>query len=487
MNKMNKIAEEREAVQRKLSDLFALQTYLIVNKRQTLTLIQRCQSLSLSLSHSTSHSLSLESFQSFYQILLRIETFLSQFIPSPSLSLPISPSFSPLQFHYLIMWYEDLVYNQLKNLKTFQDLNNELTVVRAIQSNNQSQSYYNENQNCEDVREDLMDLENKLSSLRRQLIGPDQLSNKNKIKMVRRTLMILIEDWNHEQEDLQSFQMELNQVIRTLKPSEEITKQPKSNDNSPSHIQSQLTYLSRMVEDFNQNNCHFPQQVMLIDSLNSSLLSAIEESNKASQEYLRKEMDDFKLATFQFHEMTASQYNQINQQLQNLLLAIDRLKVIITVSSEAKEQPKTEVIQSIPVHTSRSRLENGQTLEHGAELMSDNQGYKFCVQRDGNLVVYARNGSGWKALWASNTDRKGYAPYRLVMQSDSHLVQYDSSARGKATWATGVFNKGAKGAYAVMQNDGNFVVYDGHGTALWCTRTEGGRKSPYSGKGDRLA
>ena len=41
------------------------------------------------------------------------------------------------------------------------------------------------------------------------------------------------------------------------------------------------------------------------------------------------------------------------------------------------------------------------------------------------------------------------------------------------------------------QDDGNFVLYDGNGKnrALWCTRTEGGRKAPehYNGKGHKLS
>lgn len=56
--------------------------------------------------------------------------------------------------------------------------------------------------------------------------------------------------------------------------------------------------------------------------------------------------------------------------------------------------------------------------------------------------------------------------FRLVMQSDDNLVQYQGS---KAVWSTQTFGSGYR---AVMQPDGNFVVYDG-GTAKWNSNTQG--------------
>ena len=58
-------------------------------------------------------------------------------------------------------------------------------------------------------------------------------------------------------------------------------------------------------------------------------------------------------------------------------------------------------------------------------------------------------------------------PYRLTMQSDGNLVEYDGAS---VVWASGT-NPG--GARAVMQNDGNFVVYNASNTALWASDTSG--------------
>ena len=43
-----------------------------------------------------------------------------------------------------------------------------------------------------------------------------------------------------------------------------------------------------------------------------------------------------------------------------------------------------------------------------------------------------------RPVWASNTNGKGVAPHRLVMQGDGNLVIYDSYST--ATWSTGTNN-----------------------------------------------
>ena len=132
-------------------------------------------------------------------------------------------------------------------------------------------------------------------------------------------------------------------------------------------------------------------------------------------------------------------------------------------------------------------LSNGATLPNGGELMSPNGGYRLSMQADGNLVLYARWGGGWKPLWASNTCGHGNGPFRLCMQGDNNLVVYDGSMGGGiATWSSGSYRVGRGAARLILQDDGNCVLYDGFGKALWCTRTEGPQESPYSGMGHRL-
>jgi len=106
------------------------------------------------------------------------------------------------------------------------------------------------------------------------------------------------------------------------------------------------------------------------------------------------------------------------------------------------------------VHTSPvlHELRNEQRLRSGQELVSRNGRFKFCVQHDGNLVVYNEG----RALWSSETWQKGCAPYELAMQRDNHLCLYD--CLGSCTWANGVQGKVSGKTSARMQDDGNLVV-----------------------------
>jgi hypothetical protein len=61
-------------------------------------------------------------------------------------------------------------------------------------------------------------------------------------------------------------------------------------------------------------------------------------------------------------------------------------------------------------------------LEESERLTSNNQANHLIMQSDCSPV------------WASNTNLKRVAPYRLVMHDDSNLVIYD--AHNKPTWAT---------------------------------------------------
>ncbi len=92
------------------------------------------------------------------------------------------------------------------------------------------------------------------------------------------------------------------------------------------------------------------------------------------------------------------------------------------------------------------------------------------MQVDGNLVLYrSRDFVSSTAVWASGTNGKGSAPFRLTMQADGNLVIYDST--NKETWASGTNGKGVGPYRLVMQNDLNCVIYDSNNRAKWTTTT----------------
>ncbi|MGH7196895.1 MAG: hypothetical protein ACREGJ_03995 [Candidatus Saccharimonadales bacterium] len=91
--------------------------------------------------------------------------------------------------------------------------------------------------------------------------------------------------------------------------------------------------------------------------------------------------------------------------------------------------------------------------------------YKFILQGDGNLVLYANN----RAIWSSGTHGKPSSG--LVMQADGNLVIYTPD--GKPLWSSGTDGKG--GARLTVQGDGNLVMYTPNNQPVWSSNTAGVR------------
>lgn len=92
-------------------------------------------------------------------------------------------------------------------------------------------------------------------------------------------------------------------------------------------------------------------------------------------------------------------------------------------------------------------------------LQSGNGLYKVWMQSDGNLVQYDNGG---RVFWHSR--RNGQGTSFLVLQGDGNLVTYRSS--GGATWATG-----GRGHEFVVQDDNNIVLYNrANGKVAWSRR-----------------
>ncbi|WP_019972848.1 LysM peptidoglycan-binding domain-containing protein [Mycobacterium sp. 141] len=105
-------------------------------------------------------------------------------------------------------------------------------------------------------------------------------------------------------------------------------------------------------------------------------------------------------------------------------------------------------------------LTEGQKLEKGGSLTSNNGAYTLTLQDDGNLVLYARD----QAVWSTETN--GQDVVRAEVQSDGNFVLYTSA---KPVWHTDT--KGKKNVKLVLQDDRNLVLYAGDGPA-WSSKTE---------------
>lgn len=112
---------------------------------------------------------------------------------------------------------------------------------------------------------------------------------------------------------------------------------------------------------------------------------------------------------------------------------------------------------------SRLLLQNT-TMYEGDYLQSENSLYRFILQGDGNVVLYAPNN---EVVWTSKTDGKGGPPYRIVAQADGNIVQYDKS--NVPLWKTDTGGSG--GQVLVLQDDRNLVLYASGNKAVWQSRT----------------
>lgn len=117
-----------------------------------------------------------------------------------------------------------------------------------------------------------------------------------------------------------------------------------------------------------------------------------------------------------------------------------------------------------PAWAASSSLVNGNhggpsELTAGQYKMSPNDQYKLIMQTDGNLVEYNSAGT---PIWASGTAGTGSNNY-VNMQSDGNLVVYNSV---RALWASGTAGHTGSTFTFDVQNDGNLVIYWPNGV-LW--------------------
>ncbi|KAH0522834.1 hypothetical protein TsFJ059_006622 [Trichoderma semiorbis] len=115
---------------------------------------------------------------------------------------------------------------------------------------------------------------------------------------------------------------------------------------------------------------------------------------------------------------------------------------------------------------SRILLQNA-TMYEGDYLQSENSQYRYILQGDGNVVLYALHN---EVVWASHTDGMGKPPYRIVAQDDGNVVQYDGyNSPEHALWRTGT--SGSGGQVLILQDDRNLVIYASGNKAVWESHT----------------
>jgi hypothetical protein len=98
-------------------------------------------------------------------------------------------------------------------------------------------------------------------------------------------------------------------------------------------------------------------------------------------------------------------------------------------------------------------------------LLSDNRIFNLILQDDGNLVLYKRESSGVKPIWATGTNGKGKGPYNIYLQGDGNLVIYDST--DSPIWATGTNGRGTEPYTLVINDSGIINLIDNSNIIIW--------------------
>jgi surface antigen len=112
-----------------------------------------------------------------------------------------------------------------------------------------------------------------------------------------------------------------------------------------------------------------------------------------------------------------------------------------------------------------SQLNDGATMTPGQYLQSPGGQYRLYMQSDGNLVEYNAAGA---PLWdpPPPTQSVGHPGAFAVLQNDGNFVVYPQ-AGPLALWAS--YTQNNPGDHLSLQDDGNLVIYSAAGAPLWAT------------------
>ncbi|TDX79004.1 D-mannose binding lectin [Rathayibacter sp. PhB151] len=126
-----------------------------------------------------------------------------------------------------------------------------------------------------------------------------------------------------------------------------------------------------------------------------------------------------------------------------------------------------ETLWSSAAQAGRDTLNGSGALDPGQQLLSLDGRWRAVMQADGNFVVYGANGAAWATMTSGSDPRFSMVDEgRLTVGAGYRTIW---SAYPKTSFGAG--QPGLVQPYRlVMQNDGNLVEYDGLGRAVWASR-----------------
>lgn len=131
-------------------------------------------------------------------------------------------------------------------------------------------------------------------------------------------------------------------------------------------------------------------------------------------------------------------------------------------------------VTSVNLNMNNSDRVKQSSLTKGKPMKSKNERYYAIIQNDGNLAIFSSksiNKKGFDNMIWNTKLGKVNDDTKLVMQADGNLVLMDSN--NKSLWATNTGKKGKAPYSVIMQDDGNLVLYSSEGKKLWESGTAG--------------
>ncbi|GAB3922491.1 hypothetical protein [Larkinella terrae] len=123
---------------------------------------------------------------------------------------------------------------------------------------------------------------------------------------------------------------------------------------------------------------------------------------------------------------------------------------------------------NITLFAQRSRINQGQGVQVGQQLHSQNGNYVLRMQEDRNLCFYSdaqKGPQGMKHIWCAN--EKNLTGEILQLQKDGNLALYDK--QGGHLWSTDTYRgtEAQKGHHLVIENSGMMVLYNSSDKPIW--------------------
>jgi TPR repeat protein len=214
----------------------------------------------------------------------------------------------PTSYSELIIWFEMILDDQFVHLQTFHEFNGRISQMKVTLEPHGYQSGpvpLNPQELIEDIPNDLHTLFQTLSSFQRER---GQSSDEEKLQCLQTRCLGLLTNWKDTNEKIFQFHHQVNGLMANFEPG---LRHQHQSVTDIDELRSQITEIRRSFEDLSiSTNQIIPQQVLMIDSLNDSLMASMERFNQSFRNILSDELKQLR------EEMARNQANaQTNKEI----------------------------------------------------------------------------------------------------------------------------------------------------------------------------